>query len=425
LNFGNSKKEKAMLTIHTAKKTLLILLAGISILSSCNKELPTAEPIARPADGTSPTIAMLLDDPNFSIFKSAVIKAGLLPSLADPSLRFTVFAPDNAGMTASGFSQAAVDAYPASIIGAIVSYDIVPQVLSSAAIPASFPNMEYPSLLNPAPAVSPFLRLTTFPSKRGATVFVNNLPIIVPDITAVNGLIQKVPVLLAPPQSDLWSRISTDGQLTYFKAAIDRADSGVAVGSRLQDALNTAVNPLAIASNLTVFAPDDAAMKLFLTGALTQAFIQNGLDAATAFATATGLIAAYGSLIISNPASIPGIGPQLAAVITPMLAKGLVAYHILSSQTAPFAPPGIRAFSVNLPPVDTAVKTLLNSGVPVHPGVTIKATFGPTGVTAATIKGIANATASNVLINPFPNGTSDQNYVNGVLQIIDQVLLPQ
>jgi hypothetical protein len=57
--------------------------------------------------------------------------------------------------------------------------------------------------------------------------------------------------------------------------------------------------------------------------------------------------------------------------------------------------------------------------------VTIQATFGTTGVTAATVKGVANPTASNVLIDPRTNGTSDQHYINGVIHKIDQVLRPQ
>jgi len=46
-------------------------------------------------------------------------------------------------------------------------------------------------------------------------------------------------------------------------------------------------------------------------------------------------------------------------------------------------------------------------------------------VGAATVKGLANASASNVIINPLPAGSSDQHYVNGVMHKIDQVLLPQ
>ena len=85
-------------------------------------------------------------------------------------------------------------------------------------------------------------------------------------------------------------------------------------------------------------------------------------------------------------------------------------------------------FSVNLPATATTVKTLLNSAVSVHPGVTVQAVFanlapGVAVVSSATVKGAANATASNVIVNP--SVTSDVNAVNGVMHKIDQVLLPQ
>lgn len=422
-----------MLFINKIRSFLLLLVAGTTIiLGSCNKELPEAVPIDPPPNGTSPTIADLLNDPGFSILKSAVTKAGLMNMFADPTLRLTVFAPDDAAMTASGISQAVVDALPAEQLAGVIMYNVVPQTLNASGITSDFPNYQYPTILNPAPSVSPFLRLTTFPSKRGSVAWVNNIPIIAADITAVNGVVHKVARLVAPPTQDLWSRISTDPKLTFFKATIDRADSGVAAGSRLQDALNLAANPSAIGSNLTVFAPTDDAMKAFLTGALTQAFISKGFPPAQAQGAASQLVAGFGTLLISNPAAIPdipgfppGIGASIAAVITPTLAKGIVVYHILGSQSGTYLPPGIRVFTVNMPVTATAVKTMLNSAIAAHPGVLLQATFGPAGVTAATVKGAANATASNLLINPLPGGTSDQHYVNGVLHEIDQVLLPQ
>lgn len=421
-----------MINIKKACTTVLVLVAAVIALTACNKELPQAVPIEIPANGATPTIATLLNDPSFSILKAAVTKAGLLGTLDDPTLRFTVFAPDDAAMTASGISLDAIGALPVQTVTAIVMYHVVPQVLSAASIPTEFPNLQYATILNPAPSVSPLLRLTTFPSKRGANAWVNNIPIIAADIVAVNGVVHKVARLVAPPSADLWSRINTDPNLTYLKAAISRADDGVAAGARLQDALNTGVNPAAIASNLTIFAPNDAAMSLFLTGALTQAFIAKGFPPANAQAAAVGLVTNFGSLLLSNPASIPdlpgfppGIGAQLAAVITPTLAKGIVAYHIVSRQSAPFTPPGVRVFSVNIPTTPTSVNTLLNSAVAAHPGLTVQATFTPVGVSAITVKGAANATASNVLINPLRGGTSDQHYLNGVIHFIDQVLLPQ
>jgi uncharacterized surface protein with fasciclin (FAS1) repeats len=81
---------------------------------------------------------------------------------------------------------------------------------------------------------------------------------------------------------------------------------------------------------------------------------------------------------------------------------------------------------VNLPTTATSYPTLLSTALPTAPPVTVQATFGATGVTATTVKGAANTTASNIQVNPTPGtGTSDQHYVNGVLHVIDQVLRPQ
>jgi uncharacterized surface protein with fasciclin (FAS1) repeats len=211
----------------------------------------------------------------------------------------------------------------------------------------------------------------------------------------------KVARIVAPPSQYLWERINADTSMSYLKAAIIRADSGVAAPNRLQDAL---VNP---AANLTLFAPTNAAFRALLTGQITLALIAQGMDPATAAATAAAL--AGTSNVFATPALYP--------VLTPTLVKGIVVYHIL----------GVRAFSVNIPPTATLVKTLLNTAIAAHPGVTVQATFGPAGVTAATVKGLANATASNFLINPTPApaGNSDQHYINGVIHKIDQVLLPQ
>ena len=100
--------------------------------------------------------------------------------------------------------------------------------------------------------------------------------------------------------------------------------------------------------------------------------------------------------------------------------KGIVVYHIL----------GVRAFTNNFPTDTTSYPTLLNGAIPAHPGVKLKATFGTLFVTGAVVKGLGNPTASNIIINtmpllPDPVGTSDQNYLNGVLHKIDQLLLPQ
>ena len=419
------------------KKTCLLLVVVAVSFTACNKLDLDAVPNTQPTQATTPTLATLLDDPSFSLLKAAVTKAGLLPTLGVPTLRFTIFAPDDAAITASLTPILPPGVTPALYIAsltpeaanALISYHVIPQVIPAASIPGSFPNFQYPTLLNPAPSISALLRLTTFPSVRSNGAWVNNVPIIATDIQAVNGVLHKVFRVIAPPQRFLWDTaastttnpnfsIFADPNLSFLKAAIIRADSGVAAGGRLLDALTN------IGANLTIFAPTDDAMKAFLIGAITRALVGQGLPANVAQGQATFLVTTYGILILTNPYLI---SPVLGAVITPTLAKGIVAYHVLSAQSGTYAPPGIRVFSVNLPSTPMAVKTLLNSAVTVHPGVIVQAMFvspvpGVSVVTDATVKGAANATASNIIVGPT---TSDLHFVNGVMHKIDQVLLPQ
>lgn len=384
------------------KRQVVAVVAGVSLLTACNKDVAAPTPITPPATTGTQTVAELLNDASFSILKAAATKAGLLEALGDKTAVYTLFAPDDAAFQRAGITSAVVQALPAEQLRSILQYHIVGgQRVSSTMIPTTFPNLQLPSLLVLAPPSGPLppgLRMSIFPSRRGTSGFANNIPLTAVDIQASNGVIHKVFAPVAPPTQFLWARIDTDPNLTYLKAAIQRADQG---GAGLQAALS---NP---AANLTVFAPTNAAFQQLLTAQITVALMAQGMPQADAVATATAL------------ASTPGVftNPALATVLTPTTVQGIVVYHLL----------GVRSFSVNLPATATATQTLLNRGISNHPGVTLQATFGAAGVSAATVKGVANTTASNVQINPTPapNGTSDQHYINGVLHVIDQVLRPQ
>ena len=121
-------------------------------------------------------------------------------------------------------------------------------------------------------------------------------------------------------------------------------------------------------------------------------------------------------------ASTPDVfsNPALYGALSAQTVKGIVVYHILGTSI-----PGIRVFSVNLPTTATPIKTFLNGVIATHPGLLVQATFAGSFVSAATFKGAANTTASKVIISPLNPLATDQNYVNGVIMKIDQVLLPQ
>ena len=395
----------------------LVLL--LVLFTSCNKLNVDALPIANPGNPSGNTLAQTLaataDD---SLFNRLVIRSGILgatpATITDANLRFTMFVPNNAAMrsfltalTQGGIPPGTPDAVYSAFINSpdmvpakaasIVGYHIVPQAIPTSSFPTAFPNWQYATILNPAPALSPLLRLTIFPSKRATGTWVNNVPLTAVDAVASNGIIHHTAAVVVPPGASLWSRISTDPDMTYFKAAIQRADSGVAAASSLQGALDN------IGANLTTFVPTDSAMRAALTGLIAQGLIAQGVPPATALAQGAALAAT--PAVFSNP--------LLYTSLTPTLVKGIAVYHIL----------GTRAFTVNFPTTAANFPTLLNTAVPTHPGVGLQATFTGPVVTAATVKGAANATASVVLINPV--STSDQNATNGVLHKINQVLLPQ
>lgn len=399
----------------------LFVVLAFFWLSSCNKDVEQFPDIAPPQASSKKALADTLATSamaSYSLYNAIVTKSGLAATLNDKTKTYTMFVPGNAAVkqfiTAVTGGAVPITAPDASFLAfingtsftvataqGIVGYNSVPQVIDFGSLPSTFPNFQYPSLLNPAPTISAFLRLTTFPSKANGN-FVNNIPIVTTNIAAGNGVIHETGAMVVPPSRYLWDRINTDAALTYLKAAIKRADTDPAAPGALESALKN------IGASLTVFAPTDAAFKATLTGAIAQALIAQNVPPATAMTQATAL------------ASTPDVftNPAVASVLTVQTVKGMVVYHILGS----------RAFTNNFPSTQTNYPTLLNGAIAAHPGVGLKLNTLSAGmVTSATVKGAINATAANIVINPTPEpgGSSDQHYLNGVIHKIDQVLLPQ
>jgi hypothetical protein len=396
------------------------------VLTACNKEVEAvAENPVVPATG--PTLAEVLrQNPNDSLFYLLMVKGGQIALLQDSTKFHTVFATTNQGIkpVLSAFAASfgvtlpvnAPDAFfagfinliPAQLAAGVAQYQILPQVIGSASIPNTFPNFSYPTILNPAPTVSALARLNAYPSTRNGA-WLNQLPITGVNQMARNGVIHHVASLNVPAQRFIWDRINTDPELTYLKAAILRADEGVAPTSpaSLQWVFSN------FGPDLTLFAPVDSAFRKTLT-----ALIYNKLrDTALAFDTTAFNQATF-------LASTPGVftNPELSSTLTPQNVKGILGFHVL----------GKRAYTNNFPTTQTAYPTLFNTVIASHPGLKLTATFNPPFpfVAGATVKDtISNKPAANILINtqpltPDPYGTSDQNFVNGVLHKIDAVLLP-
>lgn len=405
------------LTMNKIVAAAFMLFLGFGLITSCNKDVEGPTPIAAPQPVSSRSLLDTINnDANLTILKAAIARAStnntfgnsLTTLLSDKSASFTFFAPTDAAFQMAfqllGIPPAAgVNAFRPGQLDTILRYHFAGGRITGDTIARRLPNLQVPSqfvLQQPSATLPPGLRQSIFPGRNVNTYFVNNVPVTQAEIPVANGLVYKIGAVLLPPSQFLWNRIDTDPNLTYLKAAVQRADSGVAAAATLTAALQ---NP---AANLTVFAPTNAAFQALLAAQIEQALVAQGVPQPVAQAQAQALS--------STPAVFTN--PALSSVLTPTNVRGLVAYHVL----------GNRRFSVNIPTTATSIPTLAHSQVPTLPLLSIRATFGATGVTAATVKGGANATESNIQINPLPApaGTSDQNYINGVLHIIDQVLRP-
>lgn len=350
-------------------KTLFPILGAVMVMvSSCNKNVPDPTPNTIPQDPGSTIGQILSTNTNFSTLNAIVARAGLTGAVSSNSNAFTVFAPTNAAFAAIGIPSASVvNQLPAANFASIVAalqYHIIPgQKIYSNSIPTSFPNVQMPtSFIFPAPNTNPLVRFSNFPSKRGSSVWVNNIPVATADVAASNGAIHVIGTVMLPPSRVLLDTIARDADLSYLVAAVSRADAGLPAGSKLSEFL---ANPLA---NFTVFAPTN------------QAFI---------------------NFFLSQGIPLAGISPALFANLPIPTVQAIVTYHLFGAQA--------RTFSVNLPAAPTPVPSLLSASLPTAPTLTVDAAQG--------VKGARNPTYSRIV-------GADRHAINGVFHKIDQVLVP-
>lgn len=403
---------------------LLLLLSTVVFITSCNKDLEQFAPITVPGyptgNGIAATIAL---NPNDSLFSKLIVRSGMSTTLNDLTKSFTLFAVDNPGMrifvnAASGglIPIAAPDAVhanfistliPAASAAGIINYNTIGQKFLAANISSAFPNYPLTSqiILDPA---QPFVRMNIFPVRGTAYSYVNNLPITVAglDQLAANGVIHHTYTIVAPPTATLKAMIAGESTLSYFRAAIARADSGTVAGtSQFDFLLNYGV------TNMTVLAPNDAAFQSLVFGLVySQVFAATGSTAlATAFAN--GAVAVGPAFLSTNN-------------VTTAQIKGIIAYHLLATKTTSYQP-NIRVFSVNIPATPTFIKTLVNGAFDAHPGILAKATYAGPFAIGATFTGLGNFGGAPYGGTPANAVAIDKHAVNGVYHIIDKVLLPQ
>lgn len=417
-------------TFYKLKAYYLVIVAGLFLITSCNKDLEQFAAIPKPVYPTGNGVAATLAaNANYSNYAALIARAGMTTTLNDLTKSFTVFATDNNGMNlfATAASGGLVP-YPAPtsvVLGfintnvsptnaaGIVMYNTVGQKFPAASIGNGFPNYPITTqiILDPT---QPFVRMPIFPV-RGTISYVNNLPLIATDMAAANGIIHTAYSIAAPPTATLKTVIAGEPTLSYFRAAVTRADSGAVGLSRFDSLLNYGV------TNMTVLAPNDAAFQTLIFGLVYSQVLAATGSIPIAVAQANAAVALGPSIF-----SIPAFYGSLPASTV----KGIVAYHLLasltSSTTTPYQP-NIRVFSNNIPSTPLFfVKTLVNGGIAAHPGVMAQATYTGPVATSVNFSSYGTFPPGGAPFSYTANSvTLDKHAVNGVYHIINKVLLPQ
>ena len=230
---------------------------------------------------------------------------------------------------------------------------------------------------------------------------------------ASNGVIHHTFTVVAPPSATLRSVIAAKPTLSYFRAALLRADSGAVVKPN-NDSTNF-INYLVGygVTNMTVVAPNDVAFQTLIFGLVYGQVLAATGSIPIATAQANGAVAAGPAFLNTNNVSTA-------------LIKGIVAYHFLATNKTGSYKPDIRVFSVNVPSTPTFVKTLVNGAVAVHPGVLATATFAGPTTSALSFAGAGTFPPGGTAFSQPANVVDKDNHgANGVLHIIDKVMLPQ
>lgn len=212
--------------------------AVLLLTTSCQKdETPAPTPTLKNITEVVST------DPNFTLLKQAVVRAGLANALSTGSL--TVFAPDNAAFAASDIDSVDISLLTPEELTEILTYHVIPSKIMSSGVPTSN-------------AVASLEGTNLYVSNNSNGVFVNGIKVKTADISASNGVIHVISsVIEEVPSASIAGLVSDNSDFSTLLAAVVKADL---------------VSVFSGSGNYTVFAPTNDA---FAAAGLTPAVIND------------------------------------------------------------------------------------------------------------------------------------------------------
>lgn len=179
-------------------------------LASCSDdddEMPDPE-------GPASITAIVVDNPDFSMLKTAVVKAGLTETL-DGEGTFTVFAPDNDAFMAAGLSGSDIESLSPETLKSILLYHTLGSKVNAADVPAG-----------PNASVETLNGNSIYVTSNSDGVFVNGIMVKQADVEASNGVIHVISNVFMPPVGNIVETAQANEDLSFLVAAVVRASEG-------------------------------------------------------------------------------------------------------------------------------------------------------------------------------------------------------
>jgi uncharacterized surface protein with fasciclin (FAS1) repeats len=237
-----------MLNNHgfTYSTTRRLAIAGVTacflVLSACDSTVLTCQTDC--SEDTDTTLPNLIETAtaagDFTTLMSALESSGLNQVLADDSERFTVFAPTNAAFDALGEE---------TLTALLADNDALTDTLLYHVLPGSIDAESAADLVNTSIAMQN--NKAAMLTLDGDTLKINDANIIQTDITASNGIIHVIDVVLTPPVETI--------PVNLVQTAISAGNFTTLVSALQQSGLDQVLADSA--EEYTVFAPTDAAFE--------------------------------------------------------------------------------------------------------------------------------------------------------------------
>jgi uncharacterized surface protein with fasciclin (FAS1) repeats len=313
-NSYNHLKQKNMNKVFLStpfKSSLFLLLTSVTLIC-CKKNDPVA------AAGPGTITAQVSAGSNFTLLKSAVIKAGLAPTL-DGTGNFTVFAPTDEAFTSSGVTSSVIGSLSGDQLKKILLDHTLTSKILAAAVPAG-PNAKVITASGDS----------IFVTKNSNGVYVNGVNVTMADLPASNGVIHTMSKVLLPASGNIVQVASSDTAFSFLVAAVLRASTGSTNVAAILSGpgiltvfapVNNAFRALGFATIDAINAADPNALTAILTyhvvpGRVFACDLSNGIQAATANGAklTIGIAGSAASVKgLSNPTASAIIGTNLMA----------------------------------------------------------------------------------------------------------------